>query len=354
MTSRERFLSTMTHGSGAPPIMEWMGWWPETLEAWAKVGLPPGADPWEHFGLSRPYYLPVDFNPSPPFEVRILDEDAETRTIVDATGVVKREFKRGSAMPHYLEFPIKDRATYEAYLTRLDPDDPARYPANWPELVQRWRDREYPLGLVIRGPFAFGRDFIDFAELMMLYMDDPDLMGEISRFHAEFTERLWTKAVTEVDVDFAVLGEDMAYKNGPMISPALVREYCVPYYQRISAFLKSHGVPVVIVDSDGDMRPLLSIFLDAGITGVLPMEANAGVTPQEIVRLARGRPVQMVGGIDKTKLAAGPAAIRKELEAKLPLIGEAAWIPGVDHAVPPNVSYDNYRLYLDLLRDAVG
>lgn len=353
MNIRQQFLATLAQGAGPPPLMEWMGWWPETLEAWSSTGLAQATDPWEHFGLARAHYLPVDFNPLPPFEARILEEDTQTRTVVDATGVVKREFKHGSAMPHYIDFPIKDRATYERYVTRLDPDDPSRYPPNWTELLEPWRARDYPLGMIIRGPFAFGRDFVDFARLMMLYMDDPDLMGEISQTHAEFTERLWTKAVTEVDVDFVVLGEDMAYKNGPMVSPELVRRFCVPYYERISDFLRRHGVKVVIVDSDGDMRPLLSLFLDAGISGVLPMEANAGVTPSEIVRLAQGRPVQMIGGIDKTKLAAGPEAIRAELDAKLPLLREAAWVPSVDHSVPPDVPYDHYRLYLDLLREAL-
>ncbi|MBD3177930.1 MAG: hypothetical protein GF320_22375 [Armatimonadia bacterium] len=351
MTTRQQFLRALSDTDAKPPVMEWMGWWPETVEAWTGKGLPEGADPYEHFGLSRPHYIPVAFNPRPPFEVRILEEDADTRTVVDPTGVIKKEFKHGSAMPHYIEFPIRDRPTYEAYVERLDPDDHGRYPPNWPQMVEAWKTRDYPLGMIIRGPFAFGRDFVDFAELMMLYMDDTALMREISENHAEFTERLWTRAVTEVEVDYVVLGEDMAYKNGPMISPAQVREFCAPFYQRISGFLKRHGVGVIIVDSDGDMRPLLEIFLDSGITGVLPLEANAGVTPSEILRIADGRPVQMIGGIDKTKLAAGREAIDAELDAKLPLIERAAWIPSVDHSVPPDVSYDDYRYYLDALSD---
>jgi len=45
----------------------------------------------------------------------------------------------------------------------------------------------------------------------------------------------------------------------------------------------------------------------------------------------------------------GESAIRAELERLIPLMRSGRFIPSVDHQTPPNVSLQDYRLYLRLL-----
>ena len=53
------------------------------------------------------------------------------------------------------------------------------------------------------------------------------------------------------------------------------------------------------------------------------------------------------GGVDKRVLARGHDAIRAHLKEFIPLIEEGGFIPTVDHVVPPDVSWDNFRHYMD-------
>jgi uroporphyrinogen-III decarboxylase len=352
MTGRERFLRVMRFEKvDRVPFFEFMSYWPETLSRWYDEGLPKEENVNEFFGFDRHGYVPIDFDPIPRFDERVLADDGKTRTVIDPRGVTKREFKTGSAMPHFLAFPISDRRSYEEYIERLDPEDPSRYPTNWEQLVRKYSDRDYPLGLNIRGPFAFARDFIEFQQLMFLFYDDIGLMREMFQFHADFVIKLWEKALTDVEVDFVVMGEDMAYKTGPMISPSAVKDLLVPAYKRITQFLRENGVEIIMVDSDGDIRSLIPLFLEAGINGVLPMEVNANSDPYYIAKEYGEMPPVMIGGIDKMKLISGREAIKRELNEKLPfLLERGGYIPSIDHLVPPDISLEDYLYYLELLK----
>jgi len=60
-----------------------------------------------------------------------------------------------------------------------------------------------------------------------------------------------------------------------------------------------------------------------------------------------GRELRLWGGVDKRVLAQDKDSIRNHLREFIPLIEEGGFIPTVDHTVPPDVSWDNFRYYMD-------
>jgi uroporphyrinogen-III decarboxylase len=148
--------------------------------------------------------------------------------------------------------------------------------------------------------------------------------------------------------DFMTFAEDMSYNHGPMISLAQFEEFMAPYYRRVVPWLRERGI-VVMVDSDGDVEPLIPWWQSAGIQGCLPLERMAGV---DVNRVRTNHPDWvMIGGFDKTVMHLGEAAIRAEFERLMPAIRSSRFIPSVDHQPPPGVSLDDYRLYLRLLTE---
>lgn len=351
MNDRERFLATMRFESADRlPFREQMLFWPETWQRWQGEGLPSGAHKVRHFGFDRFETLPIDFNPLPAFELKVLEEDESMRIVRDGTGVVKQEFKQGSAMPHYIDFPIKSREDFLAFKERLNADDPGRYPPDWEERVRELRGRDYPVMLMSRGLFAFLRDFMDFQQMCMAFLEAPEWVEEMMEFHTDFLMRYWERALYELEVDMIYLGEDMAYCAGPMVSPEQLRHFMLPRYRRLADFFRARGVDVRIVDSDGDIRSLIPLFLEGGMTGVLPLERRAGNDP---VGLRKAYPrLQMIGGVDKAWLAEGGDTMRRKVTELVETLGPlGGFIPSCDHSVPPGVSLDNYRDYLELLRE---
>jgi uroporphyrinogen decarboxylase len=88
--------------------------------------------------------------------------------------------------------------------------------------------------------------------------------------------------------------------------------------------------------------------LSAGINGLAPCEVAAGMDPVPLRRSFR-REVRMMGGFDKRIVAAGKAAIQAEFERLRPVIEGGGFIPAIDHSVSADISFDDYRNYLDTL-----
>ena len=55
------------------------------------------------------------------------------------------------------------------------------------------------------------------------------------------------------------------------------------------------------------------------------------------------------GSFDKRIVAEGPKAVKAELARLAPVIRDGGFVPGIDHSSPADVSWDNYRRYIDLL-----
>ncbi|NQU09925.1 hypothetical protein HQ590_03975, partial [bacterium] len=232
MTARERFLAIakgdLTGEVFLPCDLNYDWFMNETIERWQGEGLPAGADPVEFFDLDRIEFIdgqPYGF--VPPFEPEIIAEDQDTRTIRDELGVTKRIHKthEDSTMPQWLDFPVRSRQDFRDLQRRLDPQTPARYPANLETLRQRWQQRDHPLGI---GPGSFYghtlQRWVGPENLCMLFYDDPRLVHEMLDYLEQFFLGLLKQLLPGVRFDFASFGEDIAFKGRSFISPRMFRE----------------------------------------------------------------------------------------------------------------------------------
>ena len=93
--------------------------------------------------------------------------------------------------------------------------------------------------------------------------------------------------------------------------------------------------------------------MEGGVTAMYPFEANS--TNSDLAKIRRNHPkLGIQGGINKLALIEGKDAIDEELEKKVPVVLSNGYIPHVDHAVPPEVSWENfcyYRHKLDAMLD---
>jgi uroporphyrinogen decarboxylase len=144
----------------------------------------------------------------------------------------------------------------------------------------------------------------------------------------------------------------MGMKTGPLLSPELFDRFMVPRYRRVTDYLRSRGVDLIFVDSDGDVHALIPLWLKAGVNGLWPCEIAANMEPAPI-KNQYGRDLLLCGGIDKRALAAGPKAIDEELKKVPPLVAGGGYVPMVDHSCPPDISWSNYCYYMEKLKEAI-
>lgn len=377
MNARERYLAIMAF-ERPDRTMNWeFGYWVDVLRRWYDEGLPeqvgvpaelspgdPVAGPAGYWGWG-PVWTPRDRDVSayfgfdaglvniplenwiwPKFEVQILEEHDDALIYIDENGLTIKKSKHGPSRD-WLAWPVATREDWEKLKAeRFQCQPEKRLPANWSALASEYRERDYPLSLggAMVGFFGSIRDLMGTVNHLLGYYDQPDLIHDICDFLADFWISLFEHVLDFVAPDCIEIWEDMAYKNGSMISPAMVEEFITPYYRRLTGFARDHGIPHIVVDTDGDCRSLIDPFMSAGITALYPMEVQAGM---DIVEVRKAWPhLRVLGGLDKRALALDRQAIDRELETKLPfMFASGGYIPYADHLIPPDVPWENYRYY---------
>ncbi|MFH1739320.1 MAG: uroporphyrinogen decarboxylase family protein [bacterium] len=340
-----------------PPRWESLGFWSQTVARWRREGLPEDVTPETFFDMDPRAYLPggsgftgLPFHPV--FEKEILAEDSNTVTFRGGSGIILRELRENSelSMPQWIEFPVKSRADWEAIKYRLDIDT---RPLPTREEIEAEVDLSYPVAFTFCGFYGAPRNLFGEENLSYAYYDQPDLIHDIQRHWIEYCKENFRRIASLVRIDYALIWEDMSYKTAPLISPATFREFMSPYYRELIDYVRSLGVKHVMVDSDGNNDVLMELFLEAGVDIMMPFEIAASQCPLRMRKLYGDRLV-ILGGIDKRAVAQGPEAIRAEVLGKVPdLLRQGGYIPCIDHSCPPDISFDNWRYFTDLVRECV-
>jgi len=372
MTARERYVETLTFGR--PDRVPFQPGWPResTLAAWRGQGLPHGRDFYgallEALGIepepTQPQVgLDVSFQMIPSFEEKVLAHRDGHYIVQDWMGAVVEisdrydytylRYAKDFVTRKWHKFPVETRADWERMKERYDPRAPGRFPQDLGARCRAVRDRDYVLGISFNGPFWQLREWCGFEGLCLLMADDPGFVEEMSGFWAEFVSETMAPVLERVQLDFVGISEDMAFKEHSMVSPAMVRRFLMPAYERWVPEIKASGCRIVDMDSDGYIGDLIPLWIEAGINCCWPVEVAAG---NDIVEYRRrfGRTMAYHGGVDKRAIARGGEVMRAEVMRAAPLLEEGGFIPGCDHGVPPDISWPNFVEYARLLAELTG
>ena len=362
-------------------LAPWLNdFWMETPEVWVSKGAPANlADPralrdyfeFDHIRVLREiqtglfmdkrlevlgrnyvYAIPPII---PTYDVRMLGEDDHTVSLVNEGGQVVRIDKRDpQKMPMYLDHPVKDRASWQEYRKRLDPHSPERFPTDWPTYAARMNAKDEPLLLNVGSFFGFLREWMGLEPLLYALHDDPVMIEDMMDTLCEMETVSITRAMESVRVDAAMFWEDMAFKTGPLLSPKMFRRFMMPRYKIITDLLRSKGVDIIFVDSDGGLNQLIPLWLESGVNFFWPLECAAGNDAVEL-RKKYGKEAILGGNIDKRALLKSKDVIRQEVMSKVPyLLESGGYFPSVDHFVPPDVPFENYVYLINTLREVAG
>ena len=300
-------------------------------------------------GILNPVWL------VPGYEFRFISEDERTVTVRSARGRTLRFVKNlKSQMAQFLDWPVKDRATWNEYKKRLDPNSPERWPSDWGAYVQKMNAKSEPLSLGLTGFYQTLRLAVGSEKLLYMFYDDPglieDMMEQVLYMMTVYIKRV----LKDIKVEQAHWGEDMAYDAGPLISPAMVRKFMMPRYRKATDLLRSYGVDINYMDCDGNLNELIPLWLEVGINFVWPLEVAAH-NDAVALRKKYGKDLILKGNIDKRALIKGKEATREEVMSKVPfLLEQGGYFPHVDHLVPPDVPFENYCYYINLIREVAG
>jgi len=353
---RREYIDHMTFQSNDRPLFtEIFGPIIGLKEEWEEQGATPAELDFSAFQYRCPdrAYIPVTTGRLGGHPVKVLEDTDEHRIYFDELGRTMQLPKATATLALPLDFPVK---TMDDWL-KIKPwyqfsED--RFSAEWEATARQFLADDQVVAVSIPGGFDETRELMGEEELCMAYYEQPELIHDILDTIGVCAQRVLDRVSAAVGVDVLVVHEDMAGKSGPLIGPDQVREFVLPYYRRIWDMMRDRGTRLFDQDSDGDMNPIIDVFLEAGINCMHPMEPAAGMDIVK-VREKYGDRLSFYGGIDKHVIRKDHAAIDAELEYKLPpMIRSGGCVLGLDHRIPNGTPLEAYRYFLDRVWEIIG
>lgn len=350
MTYRELFHEIMFYGEfDRMPVIHWTGW-EETLERWYAEGLPRDVNIHEYLGTT-PHWTGVGVNLDlyPPFEEECLEDTPEYRVFRQRDGVVCKDWKGKSCIPHFIDFTLKSAADWPEYKRRLQPD-PARLPQNLQEQIATAQASGLPLVIGTASLMGWIRNWMGVENMSYLMFDDRDCYADMVNTLADLTCWGLDQVLPHIQVDMGFGWEDICGKAGPLVSPAIFDDCVAPGYTKIRNKLEQYGVHLYGIDSDGDVSALVGHWLDAGVNVQFPIEVGTWKADANAYRKQYGRDLRIIGNFDKLALERGQADVLAEFDRLLPLMKDGGYLLMPDHLITPGVSLEMYKWYLDQVR----
>ena len=259
-----------------------------------------------------------------------------------------------SSIPHFVGFPVKGPADWKEMKARYRFEDATRKVAD--SVVEDAREAVKKGRMIVVSCVGFYgqlRNWMGMENLSYAFYDFPGMIKEMVVHWAELCALAIEQLPEDIPVDYISWWEDMAGKNGPLVSPGVFREFLQPGYRRVMDAAKKRGCVLAHVDCDGNPHDIVGNWLEEGVNVMFPLEIQAGVEPMAW-RKEFGRDLRFRGGINKYALVAGGASVDAEFERIKPLFADGGLIPHLDHLVPPDIPYRHYCDYLDKKRRFIG
>jgi len=358
MTDRERFNAQMHYQPFDRTFNMEFGYWEENYHLWPLFTQNGIKNEWEanlFFNFDVMHGVGGNLWMNPSFESKVVSETATTKIMMNGDGLLAEVPKDGhDTIPHYVKASIVTPDDWKrCKAERFRRDDPARKIDSAHLRQQHPDNRTYPLGVWCGSMIGQIRSMLTFEGLAYACYDYPDMVEDMVETCCQIVEDSLDQILPYVKLDYASGWEDICFKNGPIVSLDFFTQVVVPRYKRIGKKLHKAGIDLWYTDCDGDVRPLIPGFLEAGINCLFPFEVMGGGHPKKLLD-EFGKDLRIMGGFDKIQMIAGKKEIKAYMKSIAPLVERGGYIPFCDHRCPPDVTPENYLYYLDLKEKMFG
>jgi len=183
-----------------------------------------------------------------------------------------------------------------------------------PDTIKRWvNETDFFVFAQLDGGFNGVYPFFGLTEFLIYSKTNPE---EI-RYFVNKTIDYWielVKIIIKAEPDGILIGDDMAFKTGTLMSPSSLRELVFPAMKReVKEIKKLTGLPVFL-HSDGNLNEIMDDIVDMGFDGVQSLQPSAGMNIEEI-KNKYGDKLCLWGNVDLDYLL--PSGKPEEIEEKV-------------------------------------
>ena len=266
-------------------------------------------------------------------------------TFVDEWGTERK--LTGDVLPAVLRSPIPNIATHTDY-TFPALDAPHRF-KTLERALKKYGDHR-GIVLNLRDGFSDMRDLLGYENALITILTDKKHYSDLMKRVVEYNLALAALAVKRYGIQVVGTTDDVATGHGVLVRPKVYSEMIFPHFKEVMQGYKSLGL-IIIKHSDGDIRPYLDLWLEAGIDCLDPIDPGGGLDMGEM-KEKYGNRICLKGNIDCTgHLCDGtPEQVEEEVRVCIEKGGHAGLIVSSSNTIHRGVKPENYQAMLHAIR----
>jgi len=235
-------------------------------------------------------------------------------------------------------------------------DDFDRYP--WPNIESmdffpfEYISRNMPEGMGLMtchagGIFEHLSWIMSYEGLCLALHENPELVRAVADKIGKLITGFYKHLLDLEHLAAIFAGDDMGFKTGPLISPADLRKYVLPWQKQFAAMAHERGLPYFL-HSCGNLETIMEDLIeDVKIDGKHSFED--AIIPIQDFQARFGRRIAVLGGLDVNILSASsPEEVRKHTRRLIETCGSRGrFAVGSGNSIPSYVPAENYLAMVD-------
>ncbi len=173
---------------------------------------------------------------------------------------------------------------------------------------------------------------VGMENMMTYFYAEPEFAREVLHRIMDFQLGM-AKHYLKLGCEMVGMSDDLGTQNGPLLGPAIVKNFLVQEYRRLFELYKKNNV-LVHFHSCGNVEAMLPIFMELGVDILNPIQATANDLGK--LRASGGKRIAFEGGISTALLIEGPVErIKQDVKEKIKLLGaEGGYFCCPDQGMP--------------------
>jgi uroporphyrinogen-III decarboxylase len=340
----ERILGRETYlrAKAESQIAFWEGRDDEVAQSWLE----------DHIELHKKLGLDIVTFPMATWEMPAPAEDPPPRRIDANTWEDRRGriYKLSDATRDItcVHDPVRDARVFTAAEFEKEPEPPRRDERSWKILdavIQEFKAEKFicgpsggSVGIVLLG--GMERGLLELAA-------NPDAVRAATA-HLVRQQNLADAAFIHPDSDAVMWAEDLGFKTGPLIGPAMFRDFFLDANKERVRNVKGKFGKKILKHCCGNINMLMDFFVDIGFDAYQSIQPTAGM---DICRLKKdyGDRIALWGGVAVEHLVGGtPEDVRADVRRAMACAKPGGrFILGASHSIAVGTKYDNFKAMLD-------
>ena len=262
----------------------------------------------------------------------------------DEWGIVKKYTKENHAFP--LGGAIKDRDDFKAY---KPPDPREAYHYETLENKLKLHQGKKTVIVHLNDVYSIPSRLMKYEDFLCTMVTDPGLIRDMVEMNVDI-QLMFAEECVKRGVKFVFTGDDVAYVNGPVMSPDMFEDIFLEPMRRVIGGFKEMGL-YCLKHTDGDIMTLIDMLVSTGIDCLDPIDPVAGMD-LAYVKEKYGKSVCIKGNVDCAQLLSFGSA-EETIEATKNCIRIAGpgggYIISSSNSIHSSVKPENFKAMIETI-----